>query len=315
MNNTGTGTGTDTNMQGRRRFLKGAVSGVAAGAALSLTEAAVTPGPAFSQSGATGDEGIGGTPEIGWVAAAATTSDGGEPTWASPSSLVFTGGLTITEPVNSGTLQDEHELTLVPRNNTALGYPVPVFRPATANVPLALDIQPNGTGLNANNGYCWLDACDGDTTGNPALSDAGHAVNTARLAAQSDHTSVGGASVGGATPKPFWIRVPTNGNGGTTPLIKLAAATGGVASANGYTLASDPFVILNAAGGSVVASSGYQLATGSPCGFLYIPQVAAGPTGMPHSYGASNPICYVKGQRQLKVYDASLAEWITFTGT
>lgn len=299
----------------RRRFLKGGAAGLAAGVALPLAEAAAAPESAAAQTGSTGDQPIAGTPAIGWVPVATATENGGDPTWMSPSSLTFAGGLTATESVSSGTLQSQHEFTLVPRNNAVLGYPVPVFRPSTANVPLALDIQPNGTGLNSNNGYCWLDACDGDTTGNPTVADASHAVNTARLAAQSDHTSVGGASVGGAHPKPFWIRVPTNGNGGTTPLMKLAAATGGVASGNGYTLASDPFVILNAAGGSVVATSGYQLAASTPYGFLYVPQIATAPTGTPHSYGASNALCYVKGQRLLKVYDASLSEWVTFTGT
>ena len=117
------------------------------------------------------------------MAAASDTGPGGDPIWVSPSSLTFAGGLTVTESVSSGTLQSEHEFTLLPRNDAALGYPVPVFRPSTANVPLALDIRPNGTGLNANNGYCWLDACDGDTTGSPVGADASNTVNTARLAA------------------------------------------------------------------------------------------------------------------------------------
>jgi hypothetical protein len=55
-------------------------------------------------------------------------------------------------------------------------------------VPLALDIELNGSGYNSNNGYCWFDACDGDTTGSPNSTDVSHAVNTARLAAQTDHT-------------------------------------------------------------------------------------------------------------------------------
>jgi hypothetical protein len=228
---------------------------------------------------------------------------------------VFEHGLSATEAVNSGTLQAQHEFTLIPRNYTGLGYPVPVFRPATANVPLALDIQPNGTGLNANNGYCWLDACDGDTTGNPSAADVNHPVNTARLAAQTDHTSVGGASVGGATPKPFWIRVATNGSGQTTPMVKLSAARGGVAAKDGYTLTQDAPIVLNATGGSTVASSGYQLAPGTACGFLYIPQVPSAPTGTPSHYGASNALCYVQGGKELKVYDASLSAWVTFNGS
>ena len=116
-------------------------------------------------------------------APSAPTAGDGAPVWTDPSQLTFQHGLSATEAVNSGAVQAQHEFTLVPRNYPGLGYPVPVFRPATANVPLALDIQPNGTGLNANNGYCWLDACDGDTTGNPNAADVNHPVNTARLAA------------------------------------------------------------------------------------------------------------------------------------
>ena len=84
-------------------------------------------------------------------------------------------------------------------------------------------------------------------------------------------------------------------------MVKLAAATGGVASSNGYSLSSDPFVILNAAGGSIVASSGYQLAASTPCGFLYIPAGGGRADRHAHSYGASNPACYVQGQKELNV--------------
>ena len=295
----------DTGRQGRRTFLGRGAAALAAGAALSSL--------AKPASAAAAD--TGGTPQVGWVPAATSSDGDGAPAWTAPSDLVFGQGLAVTEGVNSGVLQSQHEFTLVPRNVAALGYPVPVFRPATSDVPLALDIQPNGSGYNSNNGYCWFDACDGDTTGSPKATDVSHAVNTARLAAQTDHTSVGGASVGGAKPKPFWMRVATNGSGGTTPMVKLSAAEGGIASKNGYTLTSDAPIVLNATGGSMVASSGYQLASGTAYGFLYVPQVGATPTGTPHSYGASNALCYVQGAKQLKVYDASLASWVTFDGS
>ena len=246
---------------------------------------------------------------------ATATENGGDPTWMSPSSLTFAGGLTATESVSSGTLQSQHEFTLVPRNNAVLGYPVPVFRPSTANVPLALDIQPNGTGLNSNNGYCWLDACDGDTTGNPTVADASHAVNTARLAAQSDHTSVGGASVGGAHPKPFWIRVPTNGNGGhPADEARGRDRRGGL----GQRLHARLRPVRHLERRRRQRCGDLRVsgrAASTPYGFIYVPQIATAPTGTPHSYGASNALCYVKGQRLLKAYDASLSEWVTFTGT
>jgi hypothetical protein len=305
----------DINHQGRRTFLGKGAALIAAGAAV-LVRSATARGDTHGAPAGSGDDAtISGSPQVGWISSATSTSAGGDPAWIDPSDLRFDKGLAVTEPVSSGALQAEHAFTLVPRNAGTLGFPVPVFRPTTGNVPLALDIQPNGVGLSSNNGYCWLDACDADTTGSPSGTDSNHAVNTARLAAQTDHTSVGGASVGGATPKPFWIRVPTTGDGATTPIIKLSPARGGVASKNGYTLTQDASVILNAAGGSVVASSGYQLASGTPHGFLYVPQVAAAPTGTPDSYGASNALCYVQGAKQLKVYDASLSRWATFVGS
>lgn len=75
-------------------------------------------------------------------------------------------------------------------------FPVPSFRPKTANTVIAVDIMPNGTPAeNTGNGYAWIDICAQDVrVGNPL-------VHGARLAATSKGARVASFNYNGASQK------------------------------------------------------------------------------------------------------------------
>jgi len=79
-------------------------------------------------------------------------------------------------------------------------WPVPYFRPTTADTALALDIMPNGAAAeNGTNGYAWIDVVDTDCSAdNPAMC-------TARIGIRSTHIEFGSRSYNGATLKPLYL--------------------------------------------------------------------------------------------------------------
>jgi hypothetical protein len=200
-------------------------------------------------------------------------------------------------------LQGQQTVKLVTRSSATLTFPVPLFRPTTANTPMALDIMPNGTGLNANNGYAWLDVCDVDVTGS-FTGDVAANTASARLAAMTDHVSLESYYSGG-TSKGLWLKTPQN----TTtrvPIIKLNKAVSGARTADDQTLTAGAQAIF-ASGGSIVASSGYRLPAAAVNGFLYIPALADAPSGTPAAYGKSCPLAYDAATDKLWIYNYATA--------
>lgn len=149
-------------------------------------------------------------------------------------SSVLTGlslSLEPTTPAQHMTLSMRTALT---------GFPVPTFRPSTANTVLALDLMPNGSPAQfLDNGYTWLDACDTDI-----LSTTGIPVTCARVGIRSDRVEFGARYFDGGTAKP--VHIAQNGTGyiivepsGQIELVSLAtyadnaAATAGGVPVNG----------------------------------------------------------------------------------
>lgn len=201
-------------------------------------------------------------------------------------------GGTAKGAVLAGSSGSGNGATVVPRD-TVTTFSAINQRSSAVNQPTAVDVSPNGTGYSPANGYAWFDAVDADCqTGEPVM-------NVGRLFAQNDHVGVGGFAYNGATPKPFWIRVGTDGTGNSAVASKWASATGGVAGADDYTLTVDPFVILAAHGGSVVAASGYRLKTAATLGFFYVPNINGTPTGTPSAYGQTTALAFDQAASKL----------------
>lgn len=148
-------------------------------------------------------------------------------------SSVLTGSslsLQPTEPAQAVSLAVRTALTT---------FPVPAFRPETANTPVALDVMPNGAPAEfGNNGYAWADICDADIQVGTAP------VTCARIGARSDRIEIGARSFDGGTPK--MVALSQGGTGylivqpsGQIQLVGLqtfadnAAATAGGIPVNG----------------------------------------------------------------------------------
>jgi hypothetical protein len=70
-------------------------------------------------------------------------------------------------------------------------FPVPVMRPTQPNTGLAFDLMPNGTAIDAGNGFTWFDVCDSDV-----LNVANTTVGTARVAVHANFAEFGAYSYG-----------------------------------------------------------------------------------------------------------------------
>lgn len=187
-------------------------------------------------------------------------------------------------------------------------FPVPSFRPTTANTVIALDVMPNGTpgaGIKA-----WIDVCDTDI-----LAAAGTpAVRTAYLYLDGAAVRLASKALGGGTALPLWLEVPTGTAGSLAQAIKMQVATGGVAAVDdANTITIDPYIVIAAHGGSVVAGSGFRLRAAATLGFLNIPRVNGTPTGVPIAYGKTNPIAFDETSNKLWAYSYTAAAWKSVT--
>jgi hypothetical protein len=175
---------------------------------------------------------------------------------------VFGNGVTVTESASaSSTLQSQHEFVLAPRPANSLAYPVPTFRPATANTVVALDIMPNGRPTqNAGAGIAWIDVCNQDFFG-ADLSGQNLGGSTARIGAWPSWVEFGSRSFNGAA------NVPVNLTVGGTPALVLD--TSGQPTFQ-YTNANQPYVgsVINTNAGTaaytswdVIGDSGHSLSS------------------------------------------------------
>jgi hypothetical protein len=186
---------------------------------------------------------------------------------------------------------------------------VPTVQPQSANQPGVMDISSTGSGYLSGNGTSWLDI------GGPDLLTTNNPGQVARLAwdATNNNAYAGLVAYNGyaGTIASFYLTVPTNGNSGMTPAVKMAPATGGTAGGDDYTLSADPAVILAAHGGSVVAASGYRLKTAATMGFLNIPRINGTPTGTPIGYGQTTPLAFDDATHKLWAYTGGAWKSVT----
>ncbi len=115
-------------------------------------------------------------------------------------------------------------------------FPVPAFRPNTANTALAFDIFPNGSPAEVgNNGYAWFDACDKDLL----LGTGTIAVSCARVGIRSDRVEFGSRSFEGGPVRKLALAVQGTsylevGSNGQISLYNLVtAADNAAATASG----------------------------------------------------------------------------------
>lgn len=220
-------------------------------------------------------------------------------------------GAVLGNAINSSdaTLTQQQTINFTTRSFATLTYPVATLRPVTDNVPMAYDIQPNGTGLNAANGYSWMDVCDADVVGT-FLGDLNNATATSRIAAQTDHVSLESYANVIGNAKVLWLKTPQSASS-RSPLMKLSKCTSGIRTADDQALASDPSIVFS--GGSVVASSGFRLPASSTGGFLYLPAIAGAPVGTPTAYGKSVAACYDPATNKFWFYNYVTPAWVSVT--
>lgn len=213
--------------------------------------------------------------------------------------------------VNAGdpVLTAQQTARLSTRSFATLTYPVPTIRPVGDNLPMAFDIQPSGTGLNAANGYSWMDVCDADVIGS-FTGDASNTTATSRIAAQTDHVSLESYTNVIGSAKTLWIKTPQSG-ASRSPLMKLSKCVSGIRTADDQALATDPNVIFS--GGSTVASSGFRLPAAATNGFLYLPAIAGAPVGTPAGYGKSVACVYDAATNKLWFYNYVSTTWLSVT--
>jgi hypothetical protein len=78
-------------------------------------------------------------------------------------------------------------------------FPVPNFQPTTANMVVAFDVMPKGTPTEqVNNGYAWIDVCDGDFN-----ADNNVVASCARVGVRADYVEFSSRQFNGAPIKPI----------------------------------------------------------------------------------------------------------------
>ena len=93
------------------------------------------------------------------------------------------------------------DYSLVPRKFPT--FPVPTFKPALPDQPLALDLAPSGAGYSPDNGYTWFDACDKDL-----VDDDGQVrVRCARMGIKADGVEIGSRAFNGAPEADVYLIV------------------------------------------------------------------------------------------------------------
>lgn len=166
--------------------------------------------------------------------------------------------------------QTNHTFLFGPRTNTALTNPVPTLQPKTAALVCALDIAPSaGATAQANNGFAWIDVCDG-----PVIDAVTFNQTSMRV---GNGGQVGGAQVGDVSTRKFGtaaaipLALSADWDGSSHPQIYMSPRTG-----------TNPTVVLGWDGSDALVGVLAPIATSSTKGFLYIPTCAGTPTGVPH---------------------------------